>query len=225
VGAVDQARDHTSGNLILWAWGDTRNDAPDNDLLVSLGKAMAVFNGYKPQKSIDLYVTTGTCSDYAYGSFGSLGYTFEHAGSSFHPNYLATIPKQYAQNRPAFLLLAEAAADPQHHGVITGRVVDAGGNPVRGTVTLDKTFETLLWKDGNGGNPTGKRSVTERLTTVAETDDQGRFVLHTNPSTRPFLSFKGESEAYTLTAGSATRQVVVGRGTSVDLGDLVTATA
>ena len=223
--ATAMITNHTSGNLILWAWGDTRDDAPDNELLVSLGRAMAQFNGYRPQKSIDLYVTTGTCSDYAYGSFGSIGYTFEHAGSSFHPNYAATIPRQYAQNRPAFLLLAEAAADPQHHGVVTGRLVDASGAPVVGSVQVDKVFETLLWKDGNGSNPTGKRSVTESLTTTAGTDQDGRFVVHVNPSTRPFLSFRGESEAYVLTlaAGGATaqREVVVGRGQVRDLGDVV----
>ena len=31
-----------------------------SDLLEGFGRAMAVYNGYTPQKSIDLYVTTGT---------------------------------------------------------------------------------------------------------------------------------------------------------------------
>ena len=163
-------------------------------------------------------MTTGTCSDYAYGAYGSLGYTFEHAGSSFHPNYLTTIPKQYAQNRPAFLLLAEAAADAALHGVVTGRVVDASGAGVRATVAVRKTFETLLWKDGNGGNPTGLRSVTEKVDTVFESDDDGRFALHLNPSTRPYLSFKGETEAYDLVVGETVRKVVVGRGGTTDAG-------
>jgi hypothetical protein len=226
--ATAMITNHTSGDLILWAWGDTRDDAPDNELLVRLGKAMAEFNGYTPQKSIDLYVTTGTCSDYAYGAYGSLGYTFEHAGSSFHPNYTSTIPRQYAENRPAFLLLAEAAADEAHHGVITGQLVRPGkgkrAEGVQGTVRLRKTFETLLWKDGDGSNPTGNRSVTERLDTVMETDENGFFTFHVNPSTRPYLAFKGETEAYELTAvtgGLGTvREVVVGRGQKAELGAL-----
>lgn len=49
-----------------------------------------------------------------------------------------------------------------------------------------------------------------------------RFELHTNPSTRPFLSFQGKSEAYTLTAGGVRRDVVVDRGQTTAVGDLVT---
>ena len=147
---------HTSGDLLLWAWGDTTDDAPDNDLLEGLGRAMATYNGYTPQKSIELYVTTGTCSDYAYGVLGSIGYTFEHAGSSFHPPYETTVPAMYAKNRQAFILLAtyvcmtpeqragvdlglSAAAQKQldafglkkdrlAHGIIKGRAVRSQGN-------------------------------------------------------------------------------------------------
>ncbi len=216
--ATAMITNHTSGNLILWAWGDTRDDAPDNDLLVQLGTAMSKFNGYKPQKSIDLYVTTGTCSDYAYGAYGSLGYTFEHAGSSFHPNYLTTIPKQYSQNRPAFLLLAEAAVNDELHGVITGRVVNAAGDGVKAPVKIRKAFDTLLWKNGNGGNPTGMPSVPEKIDTTFASADDGTFTLHVNPSTRPYLSFRGETESYELVVGETVRQVVVDRGGRTDAG-------
>ena len=98
---------HTSGDLVLWAWGDTHDDAPDDALMARLGFACGDYNGYRPTKSIDLYVTTGTCSDYIYGAFGSISYTFEHAGSSFHPPYLEVVPKFYANNREALMLLVE----------------------------------------------------------------------------------------------------------------------
>jgi len=42
---------HTSGDLLLWPWGDTKADAADNDVLEGLGRAMAVYNRYRPQKS------------------------------------------------------------------------------------------------------------------------------------------------------------------------------
>lgn len=140
---------HTSGDLVLWPWGDTSDDAPDNAILEGLGRAMARFNGYRPQKSVDLYVTTGTTLDWAYGALGTIAYTFEHAGSSFHPAYASTVPAMYERNRDTFRLLNELAclppehrdlsayrsdaleqlralADPMglHHAIVTGRVVD-----------------------------------------------------------------------------------------------------
>ena len=98
---------HTSGNLVLWAWGDTHDDAPDDTLLARIGFASGHFNGYRPTTSIDLYVTTGTCSDYTYGTFGSISYTFEHAGSSFHPRYDSVVPQFYANNREALMMMVE----------------------------------------------------------------------------------------------------------------------
>ena len=237
---------HTSGNLVLWAWGDTRANAYDNDLLEGLGRACATFNGYTPQKNIDLYVTTGTCSDYGYGVYGSIGYTFEHAGSTFHPPYATTVPAMYAKNRPALILLATELCltpdrrpadrsvpvqakfgydrDALHHSIITGRLVDAAGNGVAGTITLRKRFQTLLWKDGSGNNPTGQRSVEEFIETTMDTEPDGSFEYHVNPSTRPYLLAKGETESYELVAkggglGTA-RDVVAERGNVVELGEL-----
>ena len=238
---------HTSGDLVLWAWGDTYDDAPDDALLQGLGRACAFYNGYKPQKSIDLYETTGTCSDYAYGVFGSIGYTFEHAGSSFHPPYATTVPAMYAKNRLALILLCEEGcltpeqrpADREippvlseytplgvlNHAILSGRVVDAAGNGVAATITLRKQFETLLWKDGDGTNPTGKPSFTETIETTIDTAPDGTFTYAVNPSTRPYLTFKGQHEAYRLTAAapgttSFIREVVIARGQRLDLGDL-----
>ena len=240
---------HTSGDLVLWAWGDTYDDAPDDALLQGLGRACAFYNGYKPQKSIDLYETTGTCSDYAYGVFGSIGYTFEHAGSSFHPPYATTVPAMYAKNREALILLCEEGCLPPekrpagrsippvleehtplgvlNHAILSGRLVDAAGNGVAGTITLYKQFETLLWKDGDGSNPTGKPSFTETIETTIGTNPDGTFEYHVNPSTRPYLTFKGERETYRLTgaAGTATavRDVFIARGERLDLGALTVA--
>ena len=238
---------HTSGNLVLWAWGDTMDDAHDNDLLEGLGRAMATYNGYEPKKSIQLYVTSGTCSDYAYGVFGSIGYTFEHAGSTFHPPYATTVPAMYAKNRPAMILLAEEMCLPPalrpagrelpeilgdfaynpdrlNHSIIRGRLVDAAGNGVAGTVTLRKRFETLLWKDGDGSNPAKQPSIEEVVETTMTTEPDGTFVYHVNPSTRPFKLYEGETESYELVAkgrglGTA-RDVVANRSQIVDLGQL-----
>ncbi len=241
---------HTSGDLVLWAWGDTPANAPDNDLLEGLGRRLATFNGYKPQKNINLYVTTGTASDYAYGITGSISFTFEHAGSSFHPPYAETVPAMYAKNRGALMLLAEQmclvpalrpsvplptppvgpSVDPTtlNHSILTGRTTTADGVPVQGRVRLTKTFTTLLWKDGDGTAPGGRRTISENIDTVIDTAADGTFTWHVNPSTRPKTKAAGQSEAYQLTATSADprapltgrRTVVVERGQIFALGDI-----
>jgi murein tripeptide amidase MpaA len=121
--AVAGITHHTSGNLVLWAWGDTSADAPDDALLARLGFACSDYNGYRPTKSIDLYVTTGTCSDYMYGAFGSISYTYEHAGSSFHPPYGSVVPQFYANNRESLMLLVELVClDPQQRSFMYAAV-------------------------------------------------------------------------------------------------------
>ncbi len=242
---------HTSGDLLLWAWGDTRDDAPDNDLLEGLGRAMAVYNKYKPQKSIDLYVTTGTTSDYAYGAHGSIGYTFEHAGSSFHPPYKTTVPAMYAKNREAFILLAtygciapekrtalklddDAAAELKDmsitskrlaHAMITGRAVDRQGRPVKAKLSITKTFDTELWQQGTK-NPLGQKVFREFLDTTMETGSDGRFEWHVNPSTRPAFAAAKKTEAYVLVitgpkGSGISKRIVVKRGQRIKLGDVV----
>jgi hypothetical protein len=207
---------HTAGNLVLRPWGYTYDDPPDDELLRTLGDQCGEITGYRSQKSIQLYITTGTTTDYGYGSFGSLAYCFEHSGSGFHPAYTSAVPQMYAKCRDAFLLLAEAAANPAWHGVITGRVVNGAGAPVPAEIRLHKEFETPLWAAGSG--------YPEVIDTSMVANPDGTFEYHTNPSTRPHIQFEGGTEAFQLTAASATGSrsldVVVSRGEKVDLGDI-----
>ena len=263
---------HTSGNLVLWAWGDTHDDAPDDVVLARTGFACAAYNGYQPKKNIDLYETTGTCSDYTYGTFGAIAYTFEHAGSSFHPPYADTVPAMYAKNAPALrmlceliclepeqrdLMVAAIAADPlvterlqgdidevisgthylysrdsaldlrrRYHCVITGRAVDAAGNPVQATVRLQKAFTNFLWNFGNGTNPLGLAEWPESHDSWIRTAPDGTFRWVVNPSTRPYVEYEGSREEYALVVesdagGTAGQSLFLTRGDVRDLGDLV----
>ena len=244
---------HTSGDLLLWAWGDTQNDAPDNALLEGFGRAMAVYNGYVPQKSIDLYVTTGTTSDYAYGVTGSIGYTFEHAGSSFHPPYPETVPAMYAKNREALVLLAtlgcmkpadradleldpavqeeltvQSVGDEMPFGVITGKAVSKNQKGVPAQLTLTKVFDTELWNEADGNNPLTQKLFRERIETTMTANEDGTFAWSVNPSTRPIEFAAGNEESYILTvtgtAGEGIgRRLVVKRGDVIDLGTVVVA--
>jgi hypothetical protein len=152
----------------------------------------------------------------------------------------------YAENRPAFLLLAEegAMAPEQrpagrelpakliefglegklHHGIIRGRLVGPDGQPRAGTVHLGQDFESIMWLNGNGANPTGQPSVPESVDTEIETEADGTFAWHVNPSSRPYMLERGETAPYLLTATAdgltATSEVHVTRGETVDLGDV-----
>lgn len=196
---------HTYSELVLRPWGDTWANAPDEAVLRQLGDAFAATNGYWSMKGIGLYPTSGTTEDWAYATFGTLCYTFEH-GTSFHPPYAESIPEMYLRNREAFLLGAEAAARPEYHAVLTGRV------PERAEISVRRAAYTpfYFWD----------RGIVETVETAMQTG-RGRFTYHLCPSTRPIAE---EPEAYeveiTSASGSAKVDVVVGRGEMVDLGEI-----
>lgn len=212
---------HTSGRLVLRPWGHTAEDAPDEGRLRRLGDAMAeAMGGYTSQKGIGLYATTGTTDDWSYAATGGLGYTFEHE-TAFHPPYAQSVGANFKGVMEAFVLGAEAAADPANHAVVTGRMVSPDGDPIEGKVRLSKEFETPLWE----GNPTGKDAIRERLTSEFKTGPDGSFELHLNPSTRPMPAAEGEREFFRLGfiggGRTSSAKVYLKRGDRLDLGDIV----
>ena len=82
---------HSYSQLVLRPYGWTSNDSPDEDLLSEIGQGIAdaieeVYGTvFTSQKSIELYVTTGTASDWFYDDeatslnqgFRAAGYTIE----------------------------------------------------------------------------------------------------------------------------------------------------
>jgi hypothetical protein len=209
---------HTYGNLVLRPWGHTVKDAPDERILAPLGARLArAMGGYTNQKGIGLYATTGTTDDWAYAAISALGYTLEH-GTAFHPPYARSVGKSFKGVLRAYTIMARAAADPDRHSVISGRVVDRGGRAVGARLFLTKHFRTPL----GHGNPTGKRFIVERLATGMQTRRNGAFVWHVNPSTRPIVLSNGRRESYTLTlasrAGCRRLRVKVDRGERLNLG-------
>lgn len=68
---------HSYSQLVLWSWGDTYSNAPNDTALRTLGRRIAWFNGYTPEASIELYPTDGTTDDTFYGLLGAPSYTIE----------------------------------------------------------------------------------------------------------------------------------------------------
>jgi hypothetical protein len=73
---------HSYSQLNLYPWGDTEQHTKDHAGFSAMAKKMTTFNGYSPIQSIDLYPTTGTTDDFAYGRLGVPGMTVE-SGTSF----------------------------------------------------------------------------------------------------------------------------------------------
>jgi len=99
-GAIDW---HSYSQLILRPYGWTINDSPDEAIFKQVGDEMAAIIknvsglAYTSQKSIELYITTGTASDWFYGTDASKG---NHGVRT----YSYTIELRPAGNPPGFEL-------------------------------------------------------------------------------------------------------------------------
>ena len=67
---------HSTGNLILYPWGQD-NTPPPNLQLRTIARKLAGYNGYNPIQSIQLYPTSGSAREYAYGELGVAGFGME----------------------------------------------------------------------------------------------------------------------------------------------------
>ncbi|MBC8162796.1 MAG: zinc carboxypeptidase, partial [Roseiflexaceae bacterium] len=114
---------HTYGELLLWPYGYTAEDAPpdmpaeDAAALAALGRLMASSNGYVAQQASDLYGTNGDFADWAYGQHRIFAYTAEMSGyynNTFYGFYppAALIPIETARNRELVRLLIQHAGCP-----------------------------------------------------------------------------------------------------------------
>ena len=107
---------HEAGRLVMWPYGYTNIDVPgdmtksDHDALVHIGKQMAASNGYRPEQASDLYVTSGTTRDYAYGVYRIFSYTFEMSNGDYLDD--SRIASETGRNKNAVLYLAERAWCP-----------------------------------------------------------------------------------------------------------------
>ncbi|MEA2432790.1 MAG: hypothetical protein QOG54_247 [Actinomycetota bacterium] len=203
---------HTFQGSVLRAGG---GESPEDGMLESIGDRLAKVLGYNNAPTVG-YPTTGTTDDWAYAVMGAIGFTIEHGVINFHPAYADEIGAHLEQHMEAFSILAEVAADPRYHSVLTGRVT-VNGKPSAADLTLTKKFKTPL----SEGNPTGEKSVTEKLDVSTKAGSDGMFEWHVSPSFRPY---EKKFEAFTLTikAGGKTKVLTVklDRGQVLNLGTI-----
>jgi carboxypeptidase T len=113
---------HSFGEQILYPYGyTTRKLPPDMDrqdrrIIVALAQKMAARNGYRVLHEAQLYITSGTFLDWAYGRHGILSFTYElaprttRAGGFYLPQ--RRIASETRRNRSALLWFTERARCP-----------------------------------------------------------------------------------------------------------------
>lgn len=111
---------HSTGNLVLYPWGQDFTPPP-NLQLRTIAQKMAAYNGYEPIQSIELYATSGTAREFAYGELGVAGLAMEIGSGSgscggFMPAYSCldggTNGGFWNKNRPVLLYMAKLARTP-----------------------------------------------------------------------------------------------------------------
>src|SRR5262245_17635151 len=147
---------HSYSNLVLWPWGWTAGAAPNGADLTLMGEKFASYNGFTPGQSIELYPTSGTTDDWAYGELGIPAMTFEVGPSSgacggFFPPFSCldggTGGSFWPRNLPAFLYAARLARTP--YLLVRGPSPESASvtNTSPDTVTLQAQFSEQY----NGG--------------------------------------------------------------------------
>lgn len=139
---------HSYGELVLWPWGASASGpAPNAAGLEQLGRQLAARNGYEAYQSFNLYDTSGTTDDWAYGELGVASFTFEIGPSAgrcggFFPPYSCLDGEQggaiWQRNFPALRYAATISRAP--YLLPGGPDVDAVGTRDSGSVTLTVTL-------------------------------------------------------------------------------------
>jgi carboxypeptidase T len=102
---------HSYSQLVLWPWGFTTTNSGNHNAFRTLGRKLAFFNNYTPQRAVDLYVTNGTTDDFAYGELGVAAYTIE-LGTAFFQSCSSFESTVFPNNMAALLYAAKVARTP-----------------------------------------------------------------------------------------------------------------
>jgi hypothetical protein len=116
---------HSTGNLLMWPWAHNSTVPPNGADLQLIGTKLASYNGHTPEQAIQLYATSGSTRDYAYGELGLASFTFEIGPDSgpcggFMPFFSCLDSGSdgtfWPRNLPALLYAAKIARTPYQLG-------------------------------------------------------------------------------------------------------------
>lgn len=161
---------HSEASLILWPYGfDDPNAipvAPNDTQLQTLGRKLAWYNGYYPEKSNELYGADGAADDNAYGQLGVAAFTFELGGDAqiFRPTCDYVDNTLVPDNLKALIYAAKVAKTP--YITAAGPDIDnltlSANNVASGTViTLTGLASDLHFNNANGTESTQNISTVQ----------------------------------------------------------------
>ena len=101
---------HSYSKLNMYPWGDTKSPSKDHQAYKAIAEKFTTYNGYSPIQSVQLYPTTGTTDDHAYGAEGIPALAIE-TGSSFHQGD-AEFAKTLRENLPVLTYAVKIADSP-----------------------------------------------------------------------------------------------------------------
>ncbi|MCW2927132.1 MAG: Carboxypeptidase Aqualysin 1 [Thermoleophilia bacterium] len=127
---------HSYSRLNMFPWGDTKEPSKDHLAFKAIAEKFTTYNGYSPMQSVQLYPTTGTTDDHAYGADGVPALAIE-TGSSFHQSD-AEFAKTLRENLPV-LTYAVKIADSPFTRVFGPDAIDAVVDPATKQVSARLT--------------------------------------------------------------------------------------
>ncbi len=146
---------HSAGGDVLWSWGFTTTDPPNDDQIWTLGRKYAFFTDYRPQSG-SLSTVDGATKDFAYGELGVPGFTIE-LGTQFFEACSLFEGTIVPDNLQALLYTAKVVrtpyqtpAGPETVSPAVPLVPFAAGDLVQLTATVDDT----RYSANNGTEPT-----------------------------------------------------------------------
>lgn len=181
---------HSYGNLVLWPWGYTANPAPNDLHLSRLGQKFAFFNHYEPEQAIELYPTSGTTDDFAFGDLGVAAYTFE-MGSSFFEACTNFENKILPDNLQALLYAAKSTRSPYQTPSgpdVTSVVISPTVTAPGGFVQLIAQVDATRFFTGSGQS---QPPVMHNILTAQYAIDAPPWITTTNPLSYPLDAMDG----------------------------------
>ena len=146
---------HSYSRLVLWPWGYTYDNAPNDASLRVMSYKFAYYNGHTPQKSTELYPSAGTTDDWAYGELGLPGFCFE-VGDVFHQSCSVFESDINPRNQQALLRAIKIARRPYRlaYGPETTNL-SLQTNPVQPgqNLVVNYTADDTLYSSYLGGIP------------------------------------------------------------------------
>jgi len=171
---------HSYSRTVMWPWSYSTTASPNATALRTLGRRLAWYNGYKPEKWSRMYLADGTDTDAMYGLLGVPSYTIEMGVAFFESCSTfesSTLPKNLQALRFAARNLwapYQYPSGPTTTKLSVSPTLVAAGTPVTVNATLNDTRFSKL----NGSEAVQAiRSATAFLDQTPAAADAVRYAM------------------------------------------------